>query len=185
MGCGGASKVTNEEAADLPENGSGTVEQMGRDAAIYGAVVKRLIKEDNTFGGGDPGFGVVYVMNGAVKDAADPMNPVTEYKVEEPFSHDVQDGVRFLSKLADLPPVEFVAERDAVVTGEHGGTRPGHVKNRGVLVGLGPIEEAGNTVEVQTSLWINGLAGQWLTYVLAERDGAWKVTGTTGQMAIS
>jgi hypothetical protein len=101
---------------------------MGRDTAIYGAVVKQLIKKDNTLGGSDPGFGVVYVMNGAVKDAADPMNPVTEYEVEEPFSHDVQDGVRFLSKLADLPPVEFVAERDSVVTGEHGGTRPGHVK---------------------------------------------------------
>src|SRR5512132_3129435 len=40
MGCDGASKVTSKEAADLPENG--TVEQMGRDAAIYGAVVKQL-----------------------------------------------------------------------------------------------------------------------------------------------
>jgi hypothetical protein len=59
------------------------------------------------------------------------------------------------------------------------------VKNGGVLISLGSIEPDGKRVEVETSLWINGLAGQWLTYVLEQKDGSWAVTGTTGPMAIS
>lgn len=59
------------------------------------------------------------------------------------------------------------------------------VKKGGVLLSLGPIEPSGNRVEVETSLWINGLARQWLTYVLEQRGGTWTVTGTNGPMAIS
>ena len=101
-----------------------------------------------------------------------------------PFSHDVKDGVRFLSRLADLPPVEFVASRHSVVAGASASS-PGQVKNGGVLISLGSIEPDGKMVEVEASLWINGLAGTWLTYVLDKRDRTWKVTGTTGPMAIS
>jgi hypothetical protein len=160
------------------------LEKTNRDASIYAAVVRRLVQKDNTFGS-NPGFKIVYVIHGPVQDASDPEKPVTEYEAEGAFSHDIQDGVKFLSKLRGLPPVEFVAERGSVVVGEHGGSEPGRVKNRGVLIALGPIEAAGNTVEVEASLWINGLAGKWLTYVLAETHGVWKVTGTTGSMAIS
>jgi hypothetical protein len=55
----------------------------------------------------------------------------------------------------------------------------------GVLLSLGPIEGNATKVEVGNSLWINGLAGQWLTYVLETRGDTWRVTGTAGPMAIS
>jgi hypothetical protein len=87
--------------------------------------------------------------------------------------------------VADLPPVEFVAERESVVTGTHGGRSPGRIRHNGVLISLGPIEPSGRRVDVEASLWINGLAATWLTYVLEEKNGTWKVTGTTGPMAIS
>jgi hypothetical protein len=166
------------------DSGEPAAKSTNRSAAIYAAVVRQLVTKDHTFGGSaDPGFKVVYVLDGVVVDAADPSKPADAHDPKEPFSPDVKDGVRFLSTLADLPRVEFVPERASAVAGASASS-PGQVKNRGVLISLGPIGLRGKTVEVETSLWINGLAGEWLTYVL-ERDGTWKVTGTTGPRAIS
>lgn len=87
--------------------------------------------------------------------------------------------------LSDLPPVRLVERRSAVVEGTNGGEAPGRVANGGVLVTLGPIEGEGAAVEVQGSLRINGLAGAWLTYVVALQEREWRVTGTRGPVAIS
>jgi hypothetical protein len=91
----------------------------------------------------------------------------------------------FLAELGDLPPVEFVAARDDAVIGTSSGKRPGEVRHGGAIVTLGPIEGQGNRVEVGNSLWVNGLSGRWQTYVVVQHDTVWKVTGTTGPLAIS
>jgi hypothetical protein len=79
-----------------------------------------------------------------------------------------QRGVQALEVLPALghayersEPGPVVTQRDSVVVGFEAGSAPGHVKKGGVLLSLGPIEPSGNRVEVETSLWINGLAGQW------------------------
>ncbi|MFN2593580.1 MAG: hypothetical protein ABR579_01675, partial [Actinomycetota bacterium] len=61
----------------------------------------------------------------------------------------------------------------------------GGVKNSGVVISLGPIRRRSEQVLVPNTLWCNGLCGQWLTYVLANRNGHWRITGTTGPAAIS
>jgi hypothetical protein len=184
LGCSGGGESVNSGAtlALPPEDGGKGAPD--RAANIYAAVICQLVTKDHTFGR-DPGFKVVYVLDGVVEDAEDPSKPVNAHDPRDPFSHDVKDGVRFLARLRDLPPVQFVPERDSVVVGTRSGSSPGHVKNGGVLISLGPIEGNGRRVRVGNSLWINGLAGQWLTYVLEQRDGHWNVTGTTGPMAIS
>jgi hypothetical protein len=183
--CGGESEQSQGRTPAGTDSGEPGPVEPERNAAIYAAVVRQLVTKDHTFGGRDPGFKIVYVLDGVVEDAADPLKPVNTYDPQEPFPRDVKEGVRFLAKSADLPPIEFVAERDSVVAGKRPGADPGHVKNDGVLISLGPIEPTGRRVEVATSLWINGLAGQWLTYVLAQKGGTWMVTGTSGPMAIS
>lgn len=183
VGCGGGSVESQQPTPGARDSGESAADS-NRSAAIYAAVVRQLVTKDHTFGGADPGFKVVYVLDGVVVDAADPSKPPSAHDPNEPFSHDVKDGVRFLSTLADLPPVEFVASRHSVLAGASASS-PGEVKNGGVLISLGPIDPGGKRVEVETSLWINGLAGQWLTYVLEQKDGSWAVTGTTGPMAIS
>jgi hypothetical protein len=183
LGCGGGSEGSRSTAG-ATDSGESAANSVSRSAVIYAAVVRQLVTKDHTFGGADPGFKIVYVLDGVVDDAADPSRAVSEHDPKEPFPHDVKDGVRFLSKLADLPPVQFVALRRSVVAGASASS-PGKVKNGGVLISLGPIQPAAERVEVEASLWINGLAGTWLTYVLEQRAGTWKVTGTTGPMAIS
>jgi hypothetical protein len=184
VGCGGGSDESQQPTPGARDSREPAAKSSNRSAAIYAAVVRQLVTKDHTFGGADPGFKVVYVLDGVVVDAADPSKPPSAHDPKEPFSHDVKDGVRFLSTLADLPPVEFVASRHSVVAGASASS-PGEVKNGGVLISLGSIEPDGKRVEVETSLWINGLAGQWLTYVLEQKDGSWAVTGTTGPTAIS
>ena len=44
--------------------------RMARKAAIYAAVIRRLVTKDHTFGGGDPGFRIVFVVDGAVPGVA-------------------------------------------------------------------------------------------------------------------
>jgi hypothetical protein len=183
-GCGGGSDESQRPTPGAPDSGEPGAKSTDRSAAIYAAVVRQLVTKDHTFGGADPGFKVIYVLDGVVADAADPSKPANANDPKEPFSHDVKDGVRFLSTLADLPPVEFVVSRHSAVAGASASS-PGEVKNGGVLISLGPIDPDGKRVEVETSLWINGLAGQWLTYVLEQKNGSWAVTGTTGPMAIS
>jgi hypothetical protein len=186
LGCSRGESDSGAPGEDtLPPAGSAVApEWPQRDALIYAAVVRQLVTKDHTFGGGDPGFKVVYIVDGVVEGAEDSMKTLDELDPKRPFGHDLKDGVRFLSAAADLPDVEFVPERDAVVVGA-GSAGPGHVKNEGVLITLGPIEGSGKRVEVGNSLWINGLAGQWLTYVLELQDDVWRITGTTGTVAIS
>jgi len=146
-------------------------------------VIRQLITKDNTFGGAEPPFKVVYVVDGAVLAAADPEKPLNDLGPQKPFAETLKTDMQ--RRLMRLPPVRFVAERESVVVGHVAGTSPGRVRNDGVLISLGPIEHRGKEVEVANSLWMNGLAGQWLTYVLVQQGEEWEVTGTTGPMAIS
>jgi hypothetical protein len=154
---------------------------MTEDALIYAAVIRQLVTKDHTFGGADPRFRSIYVIDGAVEGAGDPMTAMNRHRSDQPFSHDTQDGIRFLSTAAELPRVQFVPNSAAVVVGEG----LGHVENHGVLISLGPIKGDGRRLKVGTRLWISGLAGQGLTYVLTSNDGVWEVSGTTGPRAIS
>jgi hypothetical protein len=183
LGCGSEAREPDSASPGNESEGTDSADQLPRETAVYAAVIRQLVTKDHTFGGADPGFKIVYVMDGVVAGAGDVDGNVDESDPAEPFGDDVKAGLR--TALGDLPPIEFVSERSSVVVGTDSGKAPGHVKNEGVLISLGPIEGSGTKVEVGNSLWINGLAGQWQTYVLKARDGAWKVAGTTGPVAIS
>jgi hypothetical protein len=179
LGCGSGPSATRPAS---PDPGLGTPAAQPDEAAIYAAVVRRLVTKDHTFGGAKPPFQAIYVVDGAVRGAADPERPVN-LGPQKAFSDAVKLDMQ--RRLSGLPPVRFIAARDAVVVGERGGASPGHVRKDGMVISLGPIVERGTRVEVANSLWMNGLVGQWLTYVLVQREERWTVSGTTGQMAIS
>jgi hypothetical protein len=148
-----------------------------RTIAIYSAVVRRLITKDHTFGGGPSPFDHLFIVDGAVKKAGDPME---QRRPTQPFSHAIKRGLR--QNLADLPTMDFVSNPDSARLGKRG---LNGVRDNGVIITLAPIEGDGLKVEVPNSLWCGGLCGQWLTYVVKLEDERWRVTGQTGPYAIS
>lgn len=157
------------------------IPQIGTEAEIeiYAAVIRRLVTKDHTFGRAPTLFDYVYVVNGSLKDAGDPLGDHFG-PASEPFPSEVVDGIE--ERLEDLPPVRFVRDGNGIRLGKQG---IGGVKNDGVIISLGPIERKNGKVYVSNGLWCGGTCGQWLTYVLREAQGRWKITGTTGSYAIS
>jgi hypothetical protein len=173
--CGSPSSGLNVGGASPDESVNSGRE---RSVEIYAAVIRQLVTEDHTFGDSPSPFEHVYVVDGAVDDAADPMR--RESAPEEPFNREVKEGLK--EELNDLPPVDFVSDPDSVRDGKSGIKG---VKNDGVIITLGAIAGDGEEVEVGNSLWCSIGCGQWLTYVVELQDGQWEVTGTTGPSSIS
>jgi hypothetical protein len=180
-GCGNS--AGDRKSAQEPGGTASPAAGGERSAAIYAAVVRRLVTKDHTVGGADPGFTKVYVIDGAVPGAADPFRSTPSRRARGGFSAALKRALT--AKLSDLPPLEFVSRRADVVEGENGGAAPGRVVNGGVLLTLGPIRGGDDRVTVGGSLWLSGLAGSWQTYVVEQKGGRWAVTGTTGPAAIS
>lgn len=155
-------------------------QEASAEADIYAAVVRRLVMEDHTFGSGSSPFKRVYVVDGPIEKAGNPMNGDAFGPSEEPFSDETKQAM--IDQLEELPPVHFVADADKVRQGTGG---MGGVKNHGVIISLAPIERRGDKLRVGNALWCSGLCGQWLTYVLERTDDGWKITGTAGPLAIS
>jgi len=177
LGCGstGAVETTSTPAETLSGD--------DREAAIYSAVIRQLVMKNNTFGSAPTSFKVVYVLDRPIESAADPEAQVSGGSSQEAFSESLKAAVR--TRLTDLPPVKFVRTRSSVVVGEKAHSSPGHVRAGGVLITLGPIRGDEGKVRVANSWWMNGLAAQWLTYVLDRQGAGWKVTGISGPIAIS
>jgi hypothetical protein len=147
-----------------------------RMISIYGAVVRRLVTTSDSTFGEDPEFPVVYLLDRARERAA---NPQPGNGKETPLSNEVKVGLH--AALSDLP-IEFVSDEDAVIVPVEEG---GGVRNDGVVVTVGLIPEGDDEVEVQASLYAGPLAATWLTYVVKRSSQGWRVTGTTGPVAVS
>lgn len=159
-----------------PTNDPGTDPATQRAVSIYEAVIRQLVTtEDSTFGP-NPRFPVIYLLERARRDAADPEAPGGD---EAPLSNDVKSHL--LDALSDLP-IEFISDQDTVIKPVEEG---GGVKDEGVVVTVGFIPEGQEQVEVQASLYAGNLAATWLTYVVKRSSQGWQVTGTTGPVAIS
>jgi hypothetical protein len=178
--CGGASDQGG--SADRPSRETTTGRSSGqatmeRSAAIYSAVIRRLVTKDHTYGSAPSPFKRIYIVNGIVPEASDPgIAP----KARQPFVAGVRHGIA--GELSDLPPLKFVSDPEAVIVDRNECPR---VKGEGVLISLGPISASGRRVTVANGLFFACLGGQWLTYVLELVDGDWRVVGTKGTVAIS
>lgn len=178
-----ACQRSNDAASNKPV-GDGITEPapepaFERSASIYAAVISQLVTKDHTYGENPADFSVVYVIDGPVPNAATP-----GHAAESPSSRFSPELRRLIvADLEDLQPIRFVHDRDAAVVADK--SSPGHVRGHGVLITLGPLAETGRKVKVEASIWINGLAGQWLTYAVRRGSAGWTVLGTTGPVAIS
>ena len=173
--CGGAGR--RRAAPDPPSRAAAG--QSSRAAGVYASVLRALIRE----GGTGPGRAVVYVVDGAVPGAGDPMRQRAFARPKRPFGRLLKH--RLTRQLAGVASVRFVRRGASVVVGRHGGSRPGQVRHGWVLMTLGPIRGGATRARVGASRWRNGLDGGWKTYAVTREGGHWAVAGTVGPVAIS
>ena len=174
-GCGGAPAADATPDAHAP---AGHASASVKEAEVYIQVLRRYLSTpaENSFPG-QP-FRMVYVLDRAYRDAAVPGGthdrgtPIT-----------AQTRRQVTAALAGMAHVVFITSRDSVIETRDG---CGHVKNGGILITLGPPDGDGHRVQVAVNGFVACLGATWLTYVLQNQPGSgWRVTGTTGSMAIA
>lgn len=148
-----------------------------KEAEVYVQVLRRYLGSpgENSFPGR---FKVVYVLDQAYPDAADPNGT---HGRGAPIAPQTQRQVT--AGLAGMARVIFVADRGSVIEATSGCWQ---VRNGGILITLGTPVSHGHQMQVGINGFVACLGATWLTYVLQAQPGAgWRVTGTTGTMAIS
>jgi hypothetical protein len=183
-GCGGkpagVTPVAHAPVAHAPAGPAraGPARAGVAEADIYAQVLRRYLSTpaENSFPG--QAFKTVYVLDQAYRDAADPDG---KHERGAPITAPVQHQV--MADLAGMARVVFIASRYSVIEARGG---CGQVKNGGILITLGPPAVVGHQVHVAVNGWVACLGATWLTYILQRQPGSgWRVTGTTGTMAIS
>ncbi|HVG87718.1 MAG TPA: hypothetical protein VM823_02025 [Gaiellales bacterium] len=145
-------------------------ERAEHNGLIYAAVLRQLIEVDHGFGRAPSPYRHVYILDGPVAGAGNPMHAMGVPRhafgagVKRQISHHVEG----------LPPVDFVR------------TQPVHVPGRAVFVRLGPVRWVNDsTVHVSNSRWAHGRDGLWVTYVVRLGPAGWHVTAIVGPVALS
>ena len=147
-------------------------------AGIYAQVLRRYLSSpgENSFPG--QAFTTVYVIDKAYADAADPNGT---HGRATPIAPEVQRQVT--AALAGMAHVTFIADRESVITATAGCWE---VRDGGILITLAPPVSHGEELRVGINGSVACAGATWLTYVLRDQPGAgWRVTGTTGTMAIA
>ena len=123
-------------------------------------------------------FATAYVLDQTFPDAADPSGKPDGGRPIDPGTQR-----QITAALAATTRVVFIADRATVVETRDG---CGQVKDDAVLITLGPADGDDRRVQVGVHGFVACLGATWLTYVVQhERGTGWRVTGTTGPMAIS
>lgn len=163
-----ASTPTTSSGQDIP----GSIARPASAAAIYAAVLRREFTRERL------GFKVLWVLDAPHTG----MSPTDHQALVRGAPFDAATRTAIERALADLGPVRWVAKADdARVGGECTA-----VRDKGVILTVGEIRDAGRDVEVGASSWFGCLGGHWGTYRLAPAaGGSWRVTGTVGPEAVS
>jgi hypothetical protein len=171
-------RETEASASPTSEASAGDGPAAVRETEIYVQVLRRYLgtPSENSFP--DRTFATVYVLDQAHPDAADPKRT---QESGTPIRPDTQQQIT--AALAPVAHVAFIAERTAVIETRNGCPQ---VKDGGILITLGTAKGDDREVQVAINGFVACLGATWLTYVVHKEPGrGWRVTGTTGSMAIS
>lgn len=108
-------------------------------------------------------------------------NPLGRHERGTPIAPNTQHEVT--AALARVAHVAFIADRRTVTATSDGCE---HVRDGGILITLGTPNGEDHEVEVGINGFVACLGATWLTYVVQNQpDAGWRVTGTTGTMAVA
>jgi hypothetical protein len=140
---------------------------LDRQAPIYAAVLRQyLTSGDHSFG--DHRFPQIFVLDHAVADG-------------DPFGQGASGGApipaavrRAITRsLADVGPLSFVPSGEAVIV--RGSC--GQVRDRGILITLGPVDGVGDQVQVAIYGHVACLGADSLAYRVERTSGGWRIAG--------
>jgi hypothetical protein len=149
-------------------------------AKIYAEVIRHyLAGPDTSF---PERFALAYVMDRADSTLTETMRGSGGPARTEPIT--AADQAYITNHVKGVSRLEFVDDRDDVVVTND--DKCGVVKNDAILVSVAPPEGAAPKVTVAINGYVACLGATWLTYVVERQPtGEWRVTGTTGPMAIA
>ena len=174
----GCAREAPREATGVPAVPAATNAQVeDRQAAVYAEVLRRYLAtpNENSFPG--RAFTNVYVLDRTVPGAGDPMN---NGNGGTPIAVPTQE--RITAAVTGFGAVTFIADKNTVIEDPNGCAR---VRDGGILITLGPVAGSGDRVEVAVSGFVACLGATWLTYVVVKETGGWRVSGTTGSIAVA
>ncbi|MEU4244418.1 hypothetical protein [Actinoplanes sp. NPDC026619] len=171
-------RETEVSASPTGEASAGDWPAAVRDAEVYVQVLRRYLgtSTENSFP--DRTFETVYVLDQAYPGAGDPQG---KQERGAPIRQNIQHQIT--AALTRVAQVAFITDRTAVIETRNGCAQ---VKDGGILITLGTVNGDDHEVQVPINGFVACLGATWLTYVVYNEPGSgWRVTGTTGSMAIS
>lgn len=151
------------EQPSLPEND--LVQPDAARADLIADAVRRLVTDDNSFGG---------------RDVFAEFRVGTTVGRERPFELSALDRDFITAALSDLGEVTFIEDVDAEIETLFG-TSPDGI----AVVAVDDLFLLDDRAEAEMRLWCGSLCGVFLTYEAVPDDGGWLITGVKGPIAIS
>jgi hypothetical protein len=150
----------------------GAIARPAGATAIFAAVLRREFSREKL------GFKVLWILDAPHVG----VSPIDKTALRRGAPFDATSRAAIERALADLGRVRWVPDADAARVGGDCTS----VRDKGVILTVGEIRNAGQHVEVGASSWFGCLGAHWGTYRLdPAADGAWRVTGTVGPEAVS
>ena len=158
-----AALVEGEASGDggLPNPGDDPDDDRGRLLAV---AIERLVKEDNSFGGG---------------------TPFERVEVETAIGGSRGTGLSdaelelIAAAIENVALVEFIPDADQAIEG--------HFESAAAVavVSVGEVRIDGERAEVDLGLWCGNVCGIWLTYEAERTADGWRILGINGPIAVS
>jgi hypothetical protein len=142
-----------------------------RQAQIYAAVLRQYLTSGDAAVAAGHRFPQVFVLDHAVAGAG---APGPGGAGGGPIPPSARRAI--VHALTDVGPVTFVASGDEVIVAPRGCA---HVRDDGILITLGPVDGAGDQVQVGVNGFLACLGANSLTYRVEQAGGGWMVRGIT------
>ena len=151
-----------------------------RQAPIYAAALRQYLTSGGGHDGGGAGFGGfrfprIFVVGHAVAGA----NALGHGVSGGPIPGAVRRAIT--RSLADVGPLSFVPSGEAVMVPRS----CAEVRDRGILITLGPVDGVGDQVQVSVHGHVSCVAANSVTYRVERTSSGWKAAGVTAWGPVS
>jgi hypothetical protein len=168
----GCTAPTNADQPSPPPTHRTDPTPLDRQAPIYAAVLRQYLTSGDAAIAADYRFPRIFVLDRAAAGVGGPSWQAAAGGA--PISPAVRRSIA--QALADVGPVTFVPSPDAVIV--HGCD---HVRDRGILITLGPVDGVGDQVQVGVYGFVACLAANSLIYRVERTSSGWRVAGVAAR----